>query len=300
MHGQGEGALGRADSRRRERAAKHDELRYKRKSVRALRRRQSRAIDKWQGKGWEFVSQKDRRFRTEMTFRRARPNRRWHRRIARLGLATCLVAGLVVASSQLPSVKDPLAEVRADAQAAIQALDAGDLAALDLQLAANRCQADFAYFSPHWRPRHVPWGCSGNGRGREQGSTAQGSVEAHAYDLALTDLAGTLGLATFGTGDRALPAEWTDDFITATTTPEALHYDEVNSPGDSADLRDDQDVANKQNLLLLLSRGYWSTGFLSKPSPTPTGSTTTTRATTRGPAQHPRMRSTPPLPPVST
>ena len=141
-----------------------------------------------------------------------------------------------------------------------------------------------------------PRGCSGNGRGREQGNTRyKAGVEAHAYDLALTDLAGTLGLATFGTGDRALPAEWTDDFITATTTPEALHYDEVNSPGDSLTF-----VTTKMwptNRISFCScRAATGQRDSSKPSPTPTGSTTTTRATTRGPAQRSRMRSTPPLP----
>ncbi|KRA32498.1 hypothetical protein ASD81_13145 [Nocardioides sp. Root614] len=197
-----------------------------------------------------------------MTFRRALPNRPWRLLIARAGLALCIVAGLVVASTQLPSIKDPLAEVRADAHAAIEALEAGDLVALETRLAANRANADFAYFfTSRTTPRAL---------GDALASVASGTyvaplkadIDPHAYDVTLTDLAGTLGLATFGTGNRSLPVEWSDDFITASTTPEVLYGNETeNAEGPGQD-RVDQDVANKQNLLLLLSRGYWSTEFL--------------------------------------
>ncbi|MCW2787315.1 MAG: superfamily nuclease [Marmoricola sp.] len=50
---------------------------------------------------------------------------------------------------------------------------------------------------------------------------------------------------------------WTDDFIEATTAPASL----VDASG-SATQRANQDLANRQNLLLVLSRGYWSTDFL--------------------------------------
>lgn len=254
-------ALGTTDSRRK-RATRRDELRYKHKTVRALGRRQSRAVGKWQDKGWELVSQEDRRFRTEVIFRRAKSNRRWRLRIARAGLVLCVVAGLVVASTQLPMIKDPLAEVRADAQAAIKALDAGDVAALDRQLAANRGLPDFAYFFTSKATPRALGDALATVAGESKDAPLKADVEAHAYDLTLTDLAGTLGLATFGTGGRALPPEWTQDFITATTTPEALDGVGTSNSGDPAGVRADQDVANRQNLLLLLSRGYWSTEFL--------------------------------------
>ena len=226
-----------------------------------------------------------------MTFRQAKPTRRWRLLIARTGLVLCVVAGLVVASTQLPFIEDPLAEVRADARSAIQALDAGDLWRSTAQLAANRGQADFAYFFTSKATPRALGDALASVAGESQDAPLKADVDAHAYDIALTDLAGTLGLATFGTGDRSLPAEWTDDFIAATTTPEALYGDEADSSGDPGQDRADQDQANKQNLLLLLSRGYWSTGS-SRRSPTPTGSTTTTRATTHGPAQPSRTRST--------
>ena len=254
--------VGRADSRRRKPRARHDELRYKHKSVRATRRTQARVAEKWQGDGWELVSLQERRFRTEMTFRRARPTRRLRLLMARAGLALCVVAGLVVASTQLPFLKDPLAEVRAEARSAIQALEAGDLLALDRQLAANRGQADFAHFFTSQAAPRTLGDALASVAGESQEAPLKADVDAHAYDIALTDLAGTLGLATFGTGDRSLPAEWTDDFITATTTPEALYSNEADSSGDPGQDRVDQDQANKQNLLLLLSRGYWSTEFL--------------------------------------
>jgi len=254
--------LGRADSRRRRRRARHDELRYKHKSVRARRRKQVRVAEKWQGLGWEFVSQQERRFRTEMTFRRAKPSRRWRLLMARAGLALCVVAGLVVASTQLPFLKDPLAAVRADARAAIQALDAGDLVALDGRLAANRGHADFAYFFTSQSTPRALGDALASVAGVSHDAPLRADVDPHAYDVALTDLAGTLGLATFGTGDRSLPAEWTDDFITATTTPDALYGNGSDESGDPDQDRADQDHANQQNLLLLLSRGYWSTEFL--------------------------------------
>lgn len=197
-----------------------------------------------------------------MTFRRLRPSRRWRLLIARTGLALSVVAGLVVASTQLPFLRDPFAEVRADARTALAALDARDLVALDSQLAANRGEADFAYFfTSQTTPRALGDALS-SVAGASQDAPLDEGVDAHAYDIALTDLAGTLGLATFGTGDRSLPEEWTDDFITATTTPEALYGGDETDPDDSGQSRADQDQANKQNLLLLLSRGYWSTEFL--------------------------------------
>ncbi|WP_100415358.1 GH-E family nuclease [Mumia flava] len=172
------------------------------------------------------------------------------------------MAGLVGASTQLPFIKDPLDEVRADAQAAIKALDAGDLVALEAQLAANRGQADFAYyFTSETTPRALGDALS-TAAGESDDTPLREDVDAHAYALTLADLAGTLGLATFGTGDRALAAAWTDDFITATTTPEELYGDESDGADVSEQVRSNQDVANKQNLLLLLSRGYWSTEFL--------------------------------------
>ena len=227
-----------------------------------MRRKQARVTEKWQSKGWEFESQKERRFRTEMTFRRAKPPRRSRLLITRAGLALCVVATLVVASTKLPFIKDLLPGVRADARAAIQALDIGDLAALDVQLAAHRGQADFAYFFTSQTTPRALGDALAAVAGESEDAPLKEDIDPHAYDVALTDLAGTLGLATFGRGDRALSAEWTHDFITATTTPEVLYGDETGSPGDSRQHRADQDLANKQNLLLLLSRGYWSTGFL--------------------------------------
>jgi hypothetical protein len=188
-----------------------------------------------------------------------------------VGLAMVVVVALVAGPISLPSrekvldgphprIKDPLAEVRADADSAIQALGAGDLAALDVQLADHRGQADFAYlFASQTTPRAL--GDSLAGVAGKRAPLKEG-IDAHAYDVVLTDLAGTVGLATFGTGDRALPTKWTDDFITATTDPAALHEEAARDSGDAGRLRHDQDLANKQNLLLLLSRGYWSTGFL--------------------------------------
>jgi len=202
---------------------------------------------------------------------KAKPARRWRLCGSLAGIAVVLVVAVLAASIWLPSgekhsdeshppKKVPLAEVRANAHSAIQALSSGDLSALDVQLARRRGQADFAYlFASQTTPRAL-----GDALAAVAGKRApQGAgIDAHAYDIALTDLAGTLGLATFGTGNRALPTKWTDDFITATTDPAALPREAARGSGDAGRRRADQDLANKQNLLLLLSRGYWSTAFL--------------------------------------
>ncbi len=196
---------------------------------------------------------------------------RWRLWSSLAGLAVFVVLALVAGSIWLPSrekvldgpppqIEDPLAEVRKDAHSAIRALNSGDLAALEVQLADHRGRADFAHlFASQTTPRAL-----GDALASVAGTraTVKEGIDAHAYELALTDLAGTLGLATFGTGNRALPTRWTDDFITATTDPAALYGEAARGSGDAGRRRADQDLANKQNLLLLLSRGYWSTGFL--------------------------------------
>jgi hypothetical protein len=179
--------------------------------------------------------------------------------MVRAGLAMVLLA-LLVEAAHLTVFRDPLAKVRADAASALQALDHGDLVAVDRLLAANRGQADFAYFfTSKATPRELGDALA-TAAGPSKKVPLRTSLDAHAYDLALADLAGTLSLATYGTGDRTLPSSWTSDFIGATTTPEALYDEAEHNP--STPSRAAQDVANKQNLLLLLSRGYWSTGFL--------------------------------------
>jgi hypothetical protein len=133
---------------------------------------------------------------------------------------------------------------------------------VDELLAANRGQADFAYyFTSKVTPRALGDALA-TVAGTSKSTPLKADVDTKAYELALTDLAGTLALATYGTGDRALPRSWTDDFISATTTPETLYGEDGDGAGSPAQERVDQDAANKQNLLLLLSRGYLSTGFL--------------------------------------
>jgi hypothetical protein len=171
-----------------------------------------------------------------------------------------IIAGLVFAGLKyLPH--DPTAEelARADAATAMRALRAGDLATLEQQLTARRGDRDFAYFfSLEASPRELGDALA-SVAGTSDEEPLDPEVDAHQYELTLADLAGVLALATHGTGDRYLPTAWTDDFAIATTTPEGLY----GSVGDDVNQeRFDQDIANKQNLLLLLSRGYWSTEFL--------------------------------------
>jgi hypothetical protein len=191
-----------------------------------------------------------------MTIGREEPKAAWKRRATAVGLSLALILALAWAFFRLPA--DPLFQVREDAKTAIRVLDKGDLLALDRTLASNRGETDFAYFfTSETSPRQLGDALA-TVADRDGPSKLKKTIDRHAYDLALTDLAGTLALATHGTGDRALPASWTDNFIEATTTPQAHGGD---TP-DAEKARVHQDLANRQNLLLLLSRGYWSADFL--------------------------------------
>jgi hypothetical protein len=178
-------------------------------------------------------------------------------------LALAVVAGLVVAGLRyLPQLERTAIErAQGDAAVALRALRGGDLPALERHLAARRGNRDFAYyFASQATPRDLGDVLSTvAGKGD---APLDEAVDAHEYDITLTDLAGVLALATHGSGDRALPTEWTADFATATTTPDVLYGSAEENPDADAQQRADQDLANKQNLLLLLSRGYWSTEFL--------------------------------------
>ena len=230
-----------------------------------------------------------------MSFRRAKPDRRWRRLSPRAGLALCVVAGLVAASTRLPFIQDPLAEVRADAHAAIQALDAGDLAALDVQLAAHRGQADFAYFFTSKTTPRALGDALAAVAGESEDAPLKAGVDAHAYDVTLTDLAGTLGLATFGTGDRALPPSGRTTSSPRRRIPRcctARRPVVQTMRGNAVPTR----TLPTGPTCFCCCRAATGRPSSSKQSLTLTGSTTTTRATTRGPTRPSRMRGYAPAP----
>lgn len=225
-----------------------------------MRRRQARVTEKWQRHGWEFVSQRERRFRPELTFRKARPKRRYSHVVLSTGLALCLVAALVAAAIRWwPSTTDSIANARRDAGVAVQALRDGDLPTLEGYLAANRGDEDFAYyFTAETDPRML-----GEALGtvvtESDETSAEAYSESESYQFLIPDLAGALSLAASATGEHALPGSWTADFVTATTRPGNL---DVGNGTEDAPAREAQDEANKQNLLLLLANGTWPTSFL--------------------------------------
>jgi hypothetical protein len=159
-------------------------------------------------------------------------------------------------------IQDLLSPTRAAADAAAKELDDGHLVALEKRLAANRGNADFAhFFTARATPRSLGDALA-SVAGTDRAHPLRKGVDAHAYELTLTDLAGTLALATHGTGDRALPKSWTANFVKATTAPKSLYGNDTDSSGKAGRQRADQDVANQQNLLLVLSRGFWSFDLL--------------------------------------
>jgi len=199
--------VGRASSRRRKRDRVHDELRYRRKLVRVTHRRRDRAQRRWEARGWELEDLTPGKFRTNLSFRRVQPKPNWALRIAASAIALALVAGLVIAGVRiLPNTLFADVQARSDAQAAMKALRSGDLPALEKQLAANRGGSAFAYyFTRQATPRDLGDALS-TVASAEGNATLTSGTDPHAYDIELTDLAGTLALATHGTGDRALPS----------------------------------------------------------------------------------------------
>lgn len=151
---------------------------------------------------------------------------------------------------------------RADARAALNALDDGNLVELSEHLIANRGRADFSYhFASSATPRELGDGLARIAK-QGRGGAGKNGMEPHAYEVTLTDLAGTLALATHGTGDQALSKSWSHDFAAATTRPTELYGAHDGFFDWDGKKRERQDKANKANLLLLLSRGYWSDEFL--------------------------------------
>lgn len=170
-----------------------------------------------------------------------------------IGIVSGVVVLGLVAGIALVVGPDPLAPVREQADTAATALEAHDLTGLESTLAANRGDPDFAwFFASQVTPRELG-DALGSAAGTSKGAPLRDGLDAATYDLALTDLAGVLALATRGTGNRALDGAWTTNLLDAMKP--------MSASGEDGD-RGRQDVANEQNLLLLLSRGYWSDDFL--------------------------------------
>lgn len=151
---------------------------------------------------------------------------------------------------------------RADARDAAQLLKKGELWPLGEILQEYRGDPDFAYFfTSAITPREIG-DALGEVAGTAKGQLFKTGVVPSRYELLLADLAGTVSIATFGIDDRALPASWTEEFVMATTTPSDLYGGRSGFFDSHGKARERQDEANRSNLLLLLSRGFWSTDFL--------------------------------------
>lgn len=184
------------------------------------------------------------------------------------GLGLLLAAALIATLAVVVVGNSSTWRARYEAGAAFRSLQEGDLAAVEKRLAEHRGDADFAYYFTSKTTPRVLGDALSTVAGTSKDTPLKAGVDPHQFELTLTDLAGTLALATHGTGDRALSRRWTKDFITGTTEPSDLYpvkgdiKDEISFYRTEAEKRRDQDRANKSSLLLLLSRGYWSAEFL--------------------------------------
>lgn len=229
---------------------------------------QANVVGNFEEAGWEFDGRRKGRFSTQLTFRREAPKLRWGWWTPKTWLAVLLAGALLATLAVVVVNNGPQWHARYEAWAAVRALHSGDLEAVEKRLADNRGNPDFAYFFTSKATPRALGDALATVAGTSKEEPLKDGVDPHKYELTLTDLAGTLALATHGTGDRALSKQWTADFITATTKPSDLYKvdggisDKIPFHKTDAEKRRDQDAANKSNLLLLLSRGYWSSEFL--------------------------------------
>ncbi len=254
--------------RRRARRTKSGDAQYIFKKIRVRPRRQGFIIDKLEAAGWEFVGSGKERFRTQLTFRREAEKRRWGWLTPAGWLGLLLTTALVAALAVVVVDNGPSWRTRYEAWAAVRSLNSGDLDAVEKRLADNRGNPEFAYYFTSKATARALGDALATVAGKSGDEPLKTGVDPHEYELTLTDLAGTLSLATQGSGGRTLSASWTKDFITATTKPSDLYkvdgsiWDKNPFVKTDAEKRRDQDTANRSNLMLLLSRGYWSSDFL--------------------------------------
>lgn len=244
------------------------DVRYRYKKAWGWPGREARVVGKLRESGWEFVDLKRTGMLTQLRFRRVAPRSLLGWLTPRVWLSVLLVCALLAGLSVAAVKVVPQWNVRYEAWAAVRSLESGDLGALEERLADNRGDPDFAYyFTSEVTPRDLGDALA-TVAGSDKDEPLKAGIDPHWYELTLTDLAGVLALATHGSGDRALPKKWTSDFITATTKPSALYKvegslrDKIPFHKTEAEKRRDQDAANRSNLLHLLARGYWSSGFL--------------------------------------
>jgi len=84
-------------------------VQYETRTVQTIRGTESRSISKWEGDGWELVSQTTGRLRTELVFRRPRPKTPW-RLFAILGGVLVVLAIVIVIGVNLSGGEDAAPE----------------------------------------------------------------------------------------------------------------------------------------------------------------------------------------------
>lgn len=148
-----------------------------------------------------------------------------------------------------------MAQVQQDAEDAAQALHDGDLEGLNAFLRDGATDPYFAAaFARLVTPRQLGDFISSQS---SAGELVPG-VDPQEYELALSGLGQTLGLATRGTHDLALPSSWSENFIQAMVSPPYPVATEDSDEGN----RFSQDMANRSGLWQIFSRGVWSTPLL--------------------------------------
>lgn len=112
---------------------------------------------------------------------------------------------------------------------------------------------DDPYFAHEFALRSDPRQYAELIRGLTPYESLPGYLTKQDYDSLLTHLADTVSLASRGTGDLAMPPDWSENLAQLMVMPKFDGKDEAKLQ------RDDE---NRPALWLLLSRGHWSTDFI--------------------------------------
>jgi len=112
---------------------------------------------------------------------------------------------------------------------------------------------DDPYFAHEFALRSDPRQYAELIRGLTPYESLPGYLTKQDYDSLLTNLADTVSLASRGTGDLAMPPDWSENLAQLMVMPKFDGKDEAKLQ------RDDE---NRPALWLLLSRGHWSTDFI--------------------------------------
>jgi hypothetical protein len=186
------------------------EITYETKTVRAVRGMESRTIKKWEGEGWEVVSQTPGKIKTEISLRRPKPTTRrllWivGGGVATIALATIITIGVINEKNTVPAETASPASSEAAAPTEPPSLEATDTAPTSppepddivltpenspefaaLLALTDTCSSDIAAFAAAHRGQTISFPGSIVAMGPHDGATTRYDILINAGDFSET------------------------------------------------------------------------------------------------------------------